>query len=77
MDEHEQDRINEEIQKIKNVHGCQIIVNGIIDSLRYYLRLMSENSLFIEKYVDLLEQDAVIKFEHKQRWNQIISELNA
>ncbi|MDI9409131.1 MAG: DNA cytosine methyltransferase, partial [Candidatus Pacebacteria bacterium] len=76
VDESEQEKVNQEIAKIKNVHGCQMIVNGIIDSLSYYLRLMSNSSIFIEHYVDLLESDGVIKFEHKQKWNQIISEIN-
>ena len=67
--------IDEEIQRIKNVHGCQLIVNGIIPTLKYYLRLLENPYEFIENYVLLLENDQALKFEHKERWNKIIGEL--
>ncbi len=72
----EWDKIQAEIQRIKNVHGCQLIVNGIMPSLKYYLRLLDNTFEFIDKYVNLLENDTALKFEHKERWNRIISELN-
>ena len=71
----EWDKIQAEIQRIKNVHGCQLIVNGIMPSLKYYLRLLDNTFEFIDKYVNLLENDTALKFEHKERWNRIISEL--
>ncbi len=72
----EWDKIQAEIQHIKNVHGCQLVVNGIMPSLKYYLRLLSNTFEFIDKYVNLLENDTALKFEHKEKWNKIISELN-
>jgi len=75
-DKDESDKIQAEIQRIKNVHGCQLIVNGIMPSLKYYLRLLDNTFEFIDKYVNLLENDAALKFEHKEKWNKIISELN-
>lgn len=69
-------KIEIEIQRIKNVHGCQLIVNGIMPSLKYYLRLLDNSFEFIDKYVNLLENDTALKFEHKEKWNKIISELN-
>jgi len=71
----EWDKIQIEIQRIKNVHGCQLIVNGIMPSLKYYLRLLDNTFEFIDKYVKLLENDTALKFEHKARWNEIISML--
>jgi len=71
----EWDKIQAEIQRIKNVHGCQLIVNGIMPSLKYYLRLLDNTFEFIDKYVNLLENDTALKFEHKAKWNEIISEL--
>lgn len=69
----------EEIQRIitqvKNAHGCQIVVNGIVPSLKYYLRLLEDPALFIEYYAKLLSTDESIKFEHKEVWNQLVSEL--
>lgn len=67
--------IDQEIQKIKNVHGCQLIVNGIMPTLKYYLRLLENTFEFIENYVNLLEADLALKFEHKENWNKLISEM--
>ena len=72
----EWNKIQVEIQRIKNVHGCQLIVNGIMPSLKYYLRLLDNTFEFIDKYVNLLENDTALKFEHKEKWNKLISELN-
>lgn len=74
-DKEEWNNIEEEIQRIRNVHGCQVIVNGIMHSLKYYLRLLENTFEFIDNYVNLLEIDTALKFEHKEKWNQIISEL--
>jgi DNA (cytosine-5)-methyltransferase 1 len=71
--ESEKEEINFEIQKIKNLHGCQVIVNGVIKTLEYYLRLLTNTKDFINRYVELLEKDASIKFEHKEKWNDVIN----
>ena len=67
--------ISEEILKIKNIHGCQVITNGVIKSLEYYLRLLTNTKDFISFYVDLLENDSSIKFEHKAQWNKIVNNI--
>ncbi|QQT61901.1 hypothetical protein I6I97_22460 [Sphingobacterium multivorum] len=67
--------INKEIERIKNIHGCHVIANGLISSLKYYLRLLSDTSEFIENYVNLIENDSALKFEHKSKWNEIISAM--
>lgn len=71
----EQKDIEKEIERVKNIHGCHLIVNGINRSLNYYLRLLTDSSEFIDKYVTLVEDDHALKFEHKKRWNEIISEM--
>lgn len=68
-------KMDEEVQRIKNVHGCQVIVNGIMQTLHYYLRLLNDTYDFIENYVQLLEDDAALKFEHKSQWNKLIGEM--
>lgn len=70
--EEEEDLIKQEIEKIKGVHGCQVIANGINKSLLYYIRLLEEPSEFIKNYVVLIENDGALKFEHKEVWNKII-----
>lgn len=74
-DKDEYKKIEAEIQRIKNVHGCQLIVNGIMPTIKYYLRLLDKTSEFIENYVNLIEADKSLKFEHKERWNNLISEM--
>jgi DNA (cytosine-5)-methyltransferase 1 len=74
-DKEEYKKIEAEIQRIKNVHGCQLIVNGIMQTIKYYLRLLDKTSEFIENYVNLIEVDKSLKFEHKERWNQLIREM--
>lgn len=73
INEADSEAIQQEIERIRNVHGCQVIVNGVIKSLYYYLRLLSNTSEFIHNYVTLLENDTALKFEHKKRWNELIA----
>ena len=75
-DKGESIKIEAEMQRIKNVHGCQVIVNGIHPTLKYWaLRLLDDTFEFIENYVNLLEDDKALKFEHKAQWNKLISEM--
>ncbi len=67
--------IDNEIDRIKNIHGCHVIVNGLTNSLGYYLRLLDDTALYIECYVNLVELDAALKYEHKKQWNTIISSM--
>lgn len=67
------EHIDKTINKIAQIHGCQVIVNGVYSTLQYYLRLLIDPSDFIDKYVDLLKIDDSIKYQHKVAWNEIIS----
>lgn len=73
MDSADWEGIDREIQRIAQIHGCQVIVNGVYTTLKYYLRLMNDPAEFIDKYVELLKRDETIKFQHKTAWNDIIS----
>lgn len=75
IDENDIQVIDCDIKQIKNTHGCQIVVNGVLPTLKYYLRLIDNPKKFINRYVDLLEKDRTIKFEHKTMWNNLISEI--
>ena len=75
IDTSQADEINKEIERIKIIHGCHVIANGLTNSLKYYLRLLSDTSEFIENYVNLIEIDTALKFEHKTEWNKIISQM--
>ena len=73
MDSADWDAIDDEIQRIAQIHGCQVIVNGVYSTLKYYLRLLKDPAEFIDCYVELLKVDDTIKFQHKVAWNDIIS----
>ena len=73
-DEEEKIKIDNIIEQIRIEHGCQIIVNGVFDTLKYYLRLINSTDNFINNYVKNLSQDTEINFEHKIAWNRIITE---
>jgi DNA (cytosine-5)-methyltransferase 1 len=75
----EEDR--EEIQKLiietKAQHGCQIILNGVLSTIKYYLRLIGDTEEFVRKYSALVENDSELKRIHKTSWNNIIkNDLN-
>lgn len=74
MDSADWDAIDSEIQRIAQIHGCQVIVNGVYTTLKYYLRLVTDPAEFIDRYVELLKVDETVKFQHKTAWNDIISQ---
>lgn len=69
----ERDKIDEYLDKIKKEHGCQIILNGVFPTLKYYLRLIKNTDLFMEKYLKNLNKHPEINYEHKIAWNNIVS----
>ncbi len=73
MDAADWDAIETEIQRISQIHGCQVIVNGVYSTLKYYLRLVKDPAEFIDRYVELLKVDETVKFQHKVAWNDIVS----
>ncbi len=75
------DEVNQIVARVAREHGCEIIVNGLLPTLKYYLRLLDDPAAFIAGYTALLERDfaagADIKETHLRRWNEILTELNA
>ncbi|WP_439241009.1 hypothetical protein [Lonepinella sp. BR2474] len=72
----EQEGINKLIQDIKQQHGCQLIVNGLYFSLKYYLRLISNPVLFMNKYIELVEQDKELQLVHKQKLQDLLIQFD-
>ncbi|MBC8520896.1 MAG: DNA methyltransferase [Methanomicrobia archaeon] len=62
-------------QKIKNEHGCEVIINGIIPSTKYYLRLVKTPSQFMETYTNNLKEDKEVKGEHLKVWLDVIEAI--
>lgn len=61
------------LQQKKQKTGVQIIVNGVIPTIRYYLRLLDKPGAIFPHYLDLLSQDAAISHEHRAAWNDIVA----
>lgn len=60
------------IDETKEKHGCQIIINGILPTIKYYLRLVNDTEEFLNRYANLIEADKELKIIHKEKWNEII-----
>lgn len=67
----EADIIKSIVDEIKENHGCQIIVNGVIPTLKYYLRLIISLQNFINGFLFAVENDSELKPIHKT----VIAEL--
>ena len=61
------------IRRVAQSHGCQLIINGVDQTLKYYLRLVGDAREFVDAYVTHLESDPSITFALKEAWNQVVS----
>ena len=61
-----------DIRRVADVHGCQLIVNGVDRTLMYYLRLVKRPAEFVHEYATNLENDQSIGFQLKTAWNEIV-----
>jgi DNA (cytosine-5)-methyltransferase 1 len=75
--ENDQVEISELINKTKNEHGCQIIINGLLPTIKYYLRLITSLEDFVSNYSLLIEKDTEIKKIHKEKWNELMTKYLA
>lgn len=69
------DEIQEVVSNVKHSHGCQIIINGLLPTIKYYLRLISSLEEFVHSYSNLIEQDSELQKIHKEVWGNIIAEI--
>lgn len=63
--------VTTEVENVKRLLGCQMIVNGVIPSIKYYLRLLTNPGAVLPNYVQELANDKAISFEHRDVWNKI------
>lgn len=66
--------LNEKISKIRAKHGCEVIINGVFTTLKYFLRL-TDSKTFLNNYVAQMTIDDALKYEHKKAWNELCNEL--
>ena len=75
-DEETEKAVTEYILQIKQQINLDIIANGIISTLKYYLRFVDDYSEFIKIYTKNLIADAKtsteVKSFHLEEWNEIL-----
>ncbi len=78
LNETEEEYINKLILKIKKERDLEVIPNGIIHSLKYYLRFVEDYQEFIKTYTEELIRDAKnsteVKNYHIEVWQAILKE---
>ena len=74
--EKEKQEIQNIINEVKEQHGCQIIINGVIPTLKYYLRLIEDLNSFFKIYSNLIQNDSELKAIHKKVFQDLVKELN-
>ena len=60
-------KVFELVSQIRENHGCQIILNGIIPTLKYYLRLISSKKDFLMQFLKMIEDDSELHKIHKEK----------
>lgn len=75
----ESESVVERIEAINKEHGCQIILNGALATLKYYLRLVSKPQDFVDVYTSLLQEEfnrsSGVKSDHLQMWAELRKSL--
>lgn len=75
MVDDDKQKIYDAVRQVKNTHGCQLVVNGVETTLKYYLRLIDRVPQFIDNYAHLLAIDKAVKYEHKAFWNRLVANI--
>lgn len=58
--------ISKIISEIRNQHGCHLILNGVLPTLKYYLRLISSKKDFLNKFLEMIMNDHELQSTHKK-----------
>jgi len=69
VDPQDAEAIDAKRDEFRRSNGCEIIVNGVLQTLRYYLRLLPSTTHFLSNYVDGLVEDPDLDYEHREAWN--------
>ncbi len=69
---------NDVLAQIRNLykdHGCQIIVNGVIPTIKYYLRMCTNPSVFINNYSKNISTQNTVTVEQLEIWSRLLNIL--
>ena len=68
----EKEEIDSIVENVSSEHGCQIIINGLIPTIKYYLRLIENLDDFIKNYSNAVAVDSELQKVHKQKWAELM-----
>jgi DNA (cytosine-5)-methyltransferase 1 len=64
------------IKTLRDDHGCQMVLNGVIPTIKYYLRLIGAPPQFLEYYKHLLVSDRRVTQAQKEKWQEILKRIS-
>lgn len=64
--------INTAVIELRESHGCQLIINGLIPTLKYYLRLVKNSQDFLDTFTQMVINDKELKIIHKNKWKELV-----
>jgi DNA (cytosine-5)-methyltransferase 1 len=70
--ESDYDEIISKVHQLKMEHGCQLIINGLLPTLKYYLRLINNLEEFLVVFTNNIYQDKELKIIHKDKWKEMV-----
>jgi len=77
VEQGEESNVKRATRQIRTEHGCEVIINGIVLSMKYCLRLVGNPEEFIRNYTDNLKKElsmgTEIKEEHVKAWLEILA----
>lgn len=80
LSKEEEQYISELILKIKQEHNFEIIANGIVPSLKYYLRFVDNYFKFLNNYSNNLIVEAKssteVNIDHIKKWKELLIKYN-
>ena len=53
------------VSEIRKKHGCHLILNGVLPTLKYYLRLISSKTDFLNIFFKMVIRDEELQANHK------------
>ena len=66
--------INREEDPPVTFSDSQFIINGVMQTLKYYLRLLENTDKFLDNYSKNVISDGSLKFEHKNYLQKLLTQ---
>jgi DNA (cytosine-5)-methyltransferase 1 len=67
------DEVISKVHNLKQEHGCQLIINGLLPTLKYYLRLINNLDDFLNLFTQNIYDDTELKIIHKKKWEELFN----